>query len=160
MIRNDILRSLDVTRHSKDVKRGKRWHINRVLHQVDMFGKPIPAFNIKGENSVKSLAGGCLTLTIMGLVFTYAVIKGVQLINRSNPIMSEIMVPGYYSPIDMINLNEINFRMAFTIEGYLERKRKDDPKYVKLLGRLYGEKEGEYFQRMLEYHECTEEDFA
>ena len=125
-----------------------------------MFGKPIPAFNIKGENSVKSLAGGCLTISIMTLVFTYAVIKGIHLAQGSNPIMSEVMIPGYHSPTDMINLNEINFRMAFTIEGYLERKRKVDPKYVKLLARLYGEKEGKYFQRMLDYHECTEEDYA
>ena len=44
-----------------------------------MFGKPIPAFNIKGENSIKSLAGGCMTITIMMLVFAYAIIKGIQL---------------------------------------------------------------------------------
>ena len=61
---------------------------------------------------------------------------------------------------DIVNLNTINFRVAFTVEGYLDSKRKDDPRFVKYLIRLYGKKEGKTYERLVPYHECTPEDFA
>ena len=58
-----------------------------------------------------------------------------------------------------MNLNDINYRIAFTVEGYYDGKRKDDPRFVKFLIRLYGQKEGKSYERLVEYHECTKEDF-
>ena len=65
----------------------------------------------------------------------------------------------YYTSDDVVNLNKINFRIAFTVEGYLDQKRKDDPRFVKYLIRVYGKKEGKAFERLVPYHECTVEDF-
>ena len=56
-------------------------------------------------------------------------------------------------------MNAINFRIAFTVEGYIDKKRKDDPRFVKYLVRLYGKKEGKRFEWLVPYHECTKEDF-
>ena len=59
-----------------------------------------------------------------------------------------------------LNLNQKNFRIAFTVESYLNpKKQKRDENYVKYLFRLYGRKNGKYFERILPYHNCTDEDY-
>ena len=49
--------------------------------------------------------------------------------------------------------------MAFTVEGYLDRIAKTDPKYVKWFVRLVGTTDGEDFEKVLPYHKCTDEDW-
>ena len=60
-----------------------------------------------------------------------------------------------------LNLFKQNFRFAITVENYLEpRKQIRDPRYVKYLFRIYNKRKGKEFQRILPYHECTDEDYA
>ena len=50
-------------------------------------------------------------------------------------------------------LNKHNFRIAFTVESFLYPiQMKKDPKYVKYIVRMYGKRNGEYYQRILNYH--------
>jgi len=69
----------------------------------------------------------------------------------------------YYKDTDptfSIDLNSHNFRIAFAIEDFLSPKKlKNDPHYVKWVFRVFGRKNGEPFQRQLDYHMCTEEDY-
>ena len=59
-----------------------------------------------------------------------------------------------------INLNERNYKFAFSVESFLHPKqRKSDPRYVKYLFRMYGQRNGEEFQRIIPYHNCTDEEF-
>ena len=59
-----------------------------------------------------------------------------------------------------LNLNEKNFRIAFTVESYLSpKKQKRDPRFVKYLFRLYGKRNGVYYDKVLTYHNCTEADY-
>ena len=37
------------------------WHINSFFRNVDRFGQPIPAFNVRGKDKVKTVVGGILT---------------------------------------------------------------------------------------------------
>ena len=61
----------------------------------------------------------------------------------------------------MLNMNEANFRIAVTIEDYYSpRELKIDPKYVKWIFRMYGKRNGVWWQELLPYHVCTEEDYA
>ena len=60
----------------------------------------------------------------------------------------------------MVNLNEIGFRFAFTIENYLTSKRKDDPRYIKWFARLLYRKDSKWGNKMIPFHRCTAEDFA
>ena len=50
--------------------------------------------------------------------------------------------------------------MAFTIEDYVKRERKDDPAYVKWAVRFFGKKNGERFEKWLPFHKCTAEDYS
>ena len=56
-------------------------------------------------------------------------------------------------------MNQILFKQAFTIEGYLDREIKDDPKYVKFISRILGSKDGVGWQKMIPIHKCKEEDW-
>ena len=58
-----------------------------------------------------------------------------------------------------LNLNERNFRVAFTVESYLSPESKNDPKYVKYLVNLHGRRNGVAYRRVLSYHKCTNEEY-
>ena len=82
------------------------------------------------------------------------------MVNGDNPIISTLVLPSFFSDQDILNLEENNFRLAFTIENTLDRERRDDPRYVKWSARFYGTKNGEGFLEYLDFHKCTEEDYA
>ena len=59
-----------------------------------------------------------------------------------------------------LNLNERKMRFAFTFESYFKPyQQKNDPRYVKYLFRLYGKRNGIFYQRVLPYHKCTEAEY-
>ena len=57
-------------------------------------------------------------------------------------------------------MNERDFRIAFSFEGYLDEVLKVDPRYVKWIFRIWGAKNNEKYERILPYHKCTPEDYA
>ena len=59
-----------------------------------------------------------------------------------------------------MNLNDINFRLAFSVEGYHSREMKNKPEYVKYLVRIFGIKEGKEYETIVPYHKCTDADWA
>ena len=87
---------------------------------MDSFGKQVPSFNIKGNSSIGTVVGGFVTVIVLSLTLMYATIKSMHLIQKANPVMSSLTIPSYYSSTDKFYLDEANFRMAFTVEGYLD----------------------------------------
>ena len=55
------------------------------------------------------------------------------MLEKHNPVINVETIPEYYSADDRLGMKEANFRLAFTIEGYYDLERKDDPQYVKYL---------------------------
>ena len=80
-------------------------------------------------------------MIVLSLTVLYATIKTMHLIGRENPVMSSLTIPSYYNSTDRYYLDEANFRMAFSIEGYLDQEVKNNPEYVKWFVRLYGNKD-------------------
>ena len=73
----------------------------------------------------------------------YALLKYLHLITRHNPDVSYYYDWNALKEGEVINLNDINFKIAVTIEDYNSpRKRKDDPRYVKWMFRLHGHRNG------------------
>ena len=58
-----------------------------------------------------------------------------------------------------MDLDDMGFKFAFTIENYLTNERRDDPAYVKYLVRYYASKDGVESNRLLSYHSCNETDW-
>ena len=92
-----------------------------MFRYLDSFGKDVPAFNIKGDKKVNTAVGGVISAFIITLVLIYASIKLNQLINRDNPNINETDIPDHYTIEDRTNLDEINFRMAWSVEGVLDK---------------------------------------
>ena len=65
----------------------------------------------------------------------------------------------FYDGSDKLNLNQANFRFAFTFIGKNNYELKNDPRYVKMMARLWTQKDGAKSERVINYHKCTSEDW-
>ena len=104
---------------------------------MDNFGKEYPAFNIGGGTRHVTTFGGIISALILTVTFLYATIKMTQLVDP-NPVMTELTIPGYYSSLDQFYLNQNGFKMAFAVQGYLDKINRNKEEYVKWIVRLVG----------------------
>ena len=99
-----------------------------------------------------------MTSCIIILTLSYTLLKFSDLYTKDNPVISEMLIEDYYSPTDELSLKQINFKFAFTVESYYEKKRKDDPRFVKQIFRLNSKNNGVRTERVIPYHECSKAD--
>ena len=76
-----------------------------------------------------------LTGVIYLIVLAFAGLKMIQLVNKNNPVMSELEQRDHYGTLDQVFYNDIDFRMAFSVEGFWDKERKDNEEYVKWMAR-------------------------
>ena len=62
-----------------------RWHIRNQLENLDIFGKNLPTFNIKGKLGVYTALGGFISLVIFVITLAYGTDKFITLVERRNP---------------------------------------------------------------------------
>ena len=141
-------------------KKGPSWHIGNVVHGFDSYGKDIPAFNMGGQSQITTICGGLVSIFVLFLTIVYASIKGQHLLEKKNPTIIETVLPNAIDGSTMIPLNDINFRAAFSVTGYLDGEVKNDSRYVKWVVRHRGNVDGVHFENILGIHPCTEEDYA
>ena len=104
--------------------------------------------------------GVYMTFMLLMMSFFYAVIKTIHLAKATNPVMSELNIPENYSSDDKFYLAENNFKMAFSVEGFLDNEIKNDPRYVKWFVRVVNTVDGKVGEKVLPYRKCTEDDYA
>ena len=61
-------------------------------------------------------------------------------------MISEILEPNFFDYQTKLDLTRIGFKMAFSVEGYLDSELKDDPRYVKYIVRIYGKRNDTLYQ--------------
>ena len=49
------------------------WSVTNFLSQCDIFGQPVPAFNIKGKEKITTAVGGLLTAFILAVTLGYSI---------------------------------------------------------------------------------------
>ena len=130
-----------------------------MLESIDLFRQDVPSFNIRGRTTVASWPGAIISLFIFYLLMLYGAHKLKHLISRYNPNVSSYIVPNFFDSTDMMNLKENGIRFAFGVEGFIDKQIKNDPRYVKILTRIWGKKDGSSFEKILPHHKCTAEDF-
>ena len=70
-------------------KIGRRvWTIGQVFKKMDSFGQHLPSFNINGNDTVNSILGGIVTLSILMVVLMYGGLRFSHLMNKHNPNIS------------------------------------------------------------------------
>ena len=126
-------------------RRNRPANIGGALKQIDIFGANLPMFHIEGETQVQTVSGGILTALLSVVFIGYALIKLTHLLDKKNPLIAETKETNFYDFNTKVNLNGIGFNMAFSVEGYIDKKIKDDPRYVKLLARHFYKVDGEKF---------------
>lgn len=95
---------------------------------------------------------------MLNILLMFAVIKLVHLLDRYNPNISQFLQRSFYTETDMFNTNKNNFRMAFTLENYLDSTTKIDPRYVKPFVRVNSSKDGVDTYTELATYPCTDAD--
>ena len=97
-----------------------------------MFSKPLPMFNIKGQSSVRTHCGGCLSILIIITAIAFALVKLDHLLEKHNPTVNIFTEEDALDETEIWRANEHeDFMMAFTVTGTSIRSVKDDPTYVK-----------------------------
>ena len=107
------------------------WHIGNKLQGIDMFGREVPSFNLRGETHINTKVGGLVSVVILITTLMYTAIKLELLYSRKDPTISESEIVNWYAQEDKVNLDAINFKFAFSIEGFVDRKNKNDPRYLR-----------------------------
>ena len=66
----------------------KEYGLTRIFAKFDLFQKPLPTFNIRGNDSVPSVAGGCMSFVAMSILLVYGLMKMQTLLLRDSPNVS------------------------------------------------------------------------
>ena len=60
----------------------------KMLLTMDMFGEPLPTFNIKGQSDVRTHCGGCLSILVILTAIAFAIVKLQHLLEKHNPTVN------------------------------------------------------------------------
>ena len=74
--------------------------------------------------------------------------------------MSSFAESGALDSSYVFNFHESDLHFAFGVEGYLDKKTKDDTRFIKWLARLVWKRNGVEGETIIPYHRCTREDFS
>ena len=72
----------------------------------------------------------------------YASVKFNILVDRKNPTLAQIDKPGALDDSEVFNFRQAGLQLAFNVENMYTRETKNDPRYVKIITRLSGRKNG------------------
>ena len=73
----------------------------KMLLTLDMFGEPLPMFNIKGKSDVRTHCGGCLSIAIIFSTVAFALTKLEHLLERHNPTVNIFTIDDAYDETDV-----------------------------------------------------------
>ena len=119
----------------KSTDEKKNRGLGHVLKQIDMFGKPMPAFNIHGKDEVNTSCGGFVSLVIIFITIMFGGLKLSHLTTRKGPTINTYVQTDVFSGEDVFNTVENNFMAAFSLQEYMTFEFKNDPRYVKWFAR-------------------------
>ena len=89
---------------------------------MDLFKEPVPNFNIKGRDKVASLSGTIFSLFVITTMILYATVKFLQLKDRDNPNIASFIEEGVNTDREHgLNLSELNFMFAWSVEGFIDK---------------------------------------
>ena len=139
---------------------GPLTEVGERLKTMDLFGVPIPQFNIKGKNRVKTHLGGVMSVITMGLTFMFAVLKFQHLMENRNPSITTFQQEIEANEGNGFSLANEGFMIAFGLDTYTEGP-KNDERIVKWIARnRIKTAAGERMTHFIPVRNCTKADFA
>jgi hypothetical protein len=126
---------------------------------LDQFSQSVK-FNFNGKGAVSSFPGFVMTCLLFILLIAYAEKKVVNFLLRTNPNINAIVVPDNFTPSDVVDYDEVGFKLAFSVEQFNSPyEARDDPSYVSWHIRLKSSVNGVTTSSPLTYHKCTDADY-
>lgn len=134
----------------------------KMLITMDMFGEPLPTFNIKGESDVRTHCGGCLSIIIIYIMILFATLKMQHLLLKHNPSVNIFTERDAFDETHVWYYNDqVDFMMAFAATQLWEaRNVKNDTAFVKWFAHYYIQKEGEWTYEEIPMHKCSKEEMS
>ena len=132
--------------------------IGVVLKSLDLFAAPLPQFNIRGEQEVKTYFGGLISLMIMIVTAIFAMIKLQHLLSHKNPSISVFNEEIEASEENSYQISD-EFMLAFGLDSAFGLK--NDERIVKWVVRHEKVSKG-WLDRETKYYpvrNCTQDDF-
>ena len=105
--------------------------VTKRLKRIDIFGTPVPGFQMQGESEVRSGAGGCATFTIFFILLMFGTLKFVHLMSKANPNISIHLDKENFDLSYEYNLREEGFMMAFALERADDETPLNEPRILK-----------------------------
>ena len=92
-------------------------------------------------------------------MLVYGTIKIIHLFSKHNPNVVTVYEKNNFDYKERLDLNQIDFRLAFSVEGYHDRVFKNSSQYVKYFARIFGVNNDEEYEVMLDLHQCEQSDW-
>ena len=126
------------------------------MKNFDWFGASLE-FNVKGQEKIKTWSGCFFTTIAMLLILGFAGLKLIHTVEKRNPTIFSTEEIDAYDSTFAIDIKEVNFKFAFGIRDYLDRKTfKIDPAYVKpVVKYLQKFDDGTTNDVLLKVHQCN-----
>ena len=130
------------------------------IKQLDMYGLPMPGFNIEGEQVMTTNTGGVVSVMIIYVTLLFAILKFVNMLNKENPTVFSYFEPDAVDVDYMFNMIDEDFMIAFSLEDYNTGETKMNTDYVKFYAMYSDMKDGKRGTTEVPLHKCTEEDYS
>ena len=122
------------------------------IKKLDVFRMPAPGFNVRGSASFTSVPGGLLSFLIINIMVLFSTHKLTHLLLRHNPVVSSFVQQNVLTSEDEFNINSMGMPFAFTIEGFIDKETKDDPRYIKSFARMFRTDNGVDSETPISFH--------
>ena len=96
------------------------------IKNLDIFGAPIPAFNLRGRDKVKTSCGAIISIIIMTITGLFAILKFEHMLIKKNPNITSNTGP--IDKTERFSLVQDHFMMAFSVLHFNKNPTKQLPK--------------------------------
>ena len=130
------------------------------IKRFDMFGAPMPVFNIDGDQKHTTNTGGVLSIFIFYLTLLFAIVKFSHMISRQNPMVFSYKERDAFDTEEKFNFYTQEFKIAFSLEDYNTQETKMDTNYVKFYALYSNMTNGVREMTEVPLHQCNDVDYA
>ena len=89
-----------------------------MLKKIDIFGAPVPNFNLRGKSHVKTYAGGMVSIVITFVVLIFGLTQLKKLILRQSPQINKYLSEDEFDSKDVFDTREEpGFMLAFGVKA-------------------------------------------
>ena len=83
-----------------------KFTLDNTLEALDLFKRPLPAFNMRGRTHVPSLCGAFVSVLMCLVVTVYGLSKFIQMMSRNNPNIASWLDQGALEPEESIKFRD------------------------------------------------------